>query len=169
MWRNLWRVGREKRIGYLPLYTVRDPPRLSAEGLAAEAAPRGLSAAILDAAECRIESGALCVFHRQELATPLADAAAALNRVEWPAEPDGFVRAIAAEWPEPGHPVLPVVREASGDHAAGWRVPPGGAARGQHIPAVSCGALPGGGTGRPRPTYRPQFPARNERPAPRGR
>lgn len=113
------RIGREKRIGHLPLHTIRDLLRPSAEDLAAEAASRGLSAAVLDTAECCIESGALYVFHRQELAALLVDAAAALDEAGWPAEPDGFVRAVAAEWLEPGHPVLPVVREAFGDHAAG--------------------------------------------------
>lgn len=69
--------------------------------------------------ECCTKSGALYVFDRQELATLPADAAAAPDGAGRPAEPDGFVRAAAADWLGPGHPVLPIVRRAFGDAAAG--------------------------------------------------
>ena len=111
------RVGRGKCTGHLPPRTARDPPRLRVEDLAVEAASGGLAAPVLEAAERRTESGAPRAFDRQGLARLLAERRAP-DRVGRPAEPDGFVRA-AVEWLEPGRPALPIVRQASGDHASG--------------------------------------------------
>jgi hypothetical protein len=116
---SLRRVGRDKAVGHLPLHTIRDLPGLSVEDLAAEATPKGLSSLLCDSAGCCIKSGAFYVFDRRRLAALLAGAPDALIGCGWPAEPDGFVRALAAEWLEPNHPVIPLVCEAFGDRIAG--------------------------------------------------
>ncbi|GAA0595046.1 hypothetical protein GCM10009416_36670 [Craurococcus roseus] len=116
---DLWRVGREKSIGYLPLYTVRDVLGADAEVLAAEAASRGLSALRLGPCECCIKSGALYVFDRRGLAALLASANDVLTGAGWPVKPEAFARAVASDWVEPDDPVLPVIRRAFGDALGG--------------------------------------------------
>lgn len=116
---DLRRAGQGKRTGHLPPRTVRDLPRLSAEDLAAEAASRGLAAPVLDTAERRIESGALYVLTAKNVQGRWRTRPPRSTKPGGRWEPDGFVRAVAAEWLEPGHPVLPVMRQAFGDQAGG--------------------------------------------------
>jgi hypothetical protein len=114
---HLWSVGRDRAVGYLSLYTVRDLLGLKVREVRAEAASRDLVALRLGPSQCRIKSGAFYVYDRERLAALLADASAAIAGAGWPVEPDGFVRALAAEWVEAGHPVLPVIRRAFRDEA----------------------------------------------------
>jgi hypothetical protein len=108
------RVGPDKPVGYLPLYTIRDVLGLQVDVLSTEAQAEGLSALRLDPEECCIESGVLYVFDGERLAALLASEAETLASRGWPAEPEGFVRALAAEWVEPDDPVLPIIRRAFG-------------------------------------------------------
>lgn len=119
LWDDLWRVGPEKSMGYLPLYTVRSVLGVDAETLAAEAASRRLSALLLGSCECCIKSGALYVFDRRGLAALLASASDVLTSAGWPVTPEAFARAVASDWVEPDDPVLPVVRRAFGDARGG--------------------------------------------------
>lgn len=116
---SVQRVGRDKAIGYLPLYTIRDIMGLDVEDLVVEAKSRALSALVFGPAECCIKSGALYVFDQQSLAALLTASIGALISGGWPTEPDGFVRAVAADWVEPEHPVMPVIRKAFGEPITG--------------------------------------------------
>ncbi|GAA0575212.1 hypothetical protein GCM10009416_12300 [Craurococcus roseus] len=115
---SLRRVGRDKGIGYLPLYTIRDVLSLDVADLAAEVESRALSALVLGPAECCIKSGALYVFDHQRLAALLAIYSETVASSGWPTEPDSFVRAIAAHWVGPEDSILPVIRKAFGETVA---------------------------------------------------
>ena len=115
--RSLDRVGPDKPIGYLPLYTVRDLAELDPVSVAADATARGLAAAEFCQEECCIKSGALYVYHREALACLLRSHADILAAAGMPADPDRFVAEIAAHWLDPTHPAYSVIAAAFGDSA----------------------------------------------------
>ncbi len=65
--RSLTRVGPEKPVGYLPLYTLTEFAEADPDRLAADALARGLAAAQFGPAECCIKSGALYIYDRAAL------------------------------------------------------------------------------------------------------
>jgi hypothetical protein len=112
---NLREVGSTKPIGYLPLDAVRRFLRAEPEDVARVAEDRGLSATILSKDECCIKSGALYVYDSAALSQLLARNAVLLGETELPAEPESFVRAIAAHWFERDKPIMSLIRAAFGE------------------------------------------------------
>jgi hypothetical protein len=113
--RSLNRVGPDKAIAYLPLYTIRDILHLAPEALIAEAISRNLAAVAIGPDRSCIQSGALYVYHREALAQRLRKSAAMLTSHQLAIDPDRFVQQIAATWFEREHPVYPVIAASFGD------------------------------------------------------
>jgi hypothetical protein len=113
--RHLREAGRTKPIGYLPLNTIRKFLDAKPEDVARVAEGRGLSPVIFGTDECCIESGALYVYERASLSQLLAENPALLRQAELPAEPESFVRAIAAHWFERDEPIMNLIRAAFGE------------------------------------------------------
>ena len=67
--RSLSKVGPNKPVGYLPLYTLTDVAQLAPESIAADAIARGLAAVRFGPEECCIQSGALYIYDRVALST----------------------------------------------------------------------------------------------------
>jgi hypothetical protein len=112
---SLSRVGPNKPIGYLPLYTLRDVARVDPESIAAAAIGRGLAAVQFGPEECCIKSGALYVYDPVALSEILGARADTLAAEGVPSNPDRFVAFIAATWLEHSHPAYPIVAAAFGD------------------------------------------------------
>lgn len=112
---SLSRVGPNKPIGYLPLYTLRDVARVTPESVVADAIARGLAAAQFGPGECCIKSGALYVYDPAALSEILRARADTLAAQGMPSNPDRFVAYIAATWLEPSHPAYPIVAAAFDD------------------------------------------------------
>jgi hypothetical protein len=112
---NLTRVGPAKPIGYLPLYTIRHILLMDPHVLARNGVSRGLSAAVYQADECCIKSGALYLYHRSSLEQLLQSVRSVLVANSWPIDPDQFVARIAREWIDSSHPSKPVIERAFGD------------------------------------------------------
>jgi hypothetical protein len=112
---SLREVGPTKPIGCLPLDTVRRFLRAEPKDVARIAENRGLSATILSKDECCIKSGALYVYDSAALSQLLARNAVLLGETELPAEPESFVRAIAAHWFERDEPIMSLIRAAFGE------------------------------------------------------
>jgi hypothetical protein len=115
--RSLSKVGPNKPVGYLPLYTLTDVAQLAPESIAADAIARGLAAVQFGPEECCIQSGALYIYDRIALSTLLRSHADTLAAEGMPSDPDRFVAHIAATWLEPNHPAYPVIAAAFGDVA----------------------------------------------------
>jgi hypothetical protein len=115
--RSLIEVGSSKPVGYLPLYTIQKLLHLTSEAVAAAAVARGLATAQFGPATCCIKSGALYVYHREELAALLQQRADAVCAAGLPLNPDNFVAHIAAVWFEQEHPAYPIIAAAFGSHA----------------------------------------------------
>jgi hypothetical protein len=113
--RGVAQIGPAKPVGYLPLHTIRDILRIEPRVLAQDGAAKGLSAVLFGPTQCCIKSGALYLFDRQSLELLLQSSRPILSASRWPLDPDQFVRRIAREWIEPGHPVVPVIRRAFGE------------------------------------------------------
>ncbi len=113
--RSLERVGPEKPIGYLPLYTITDFLGLDSDELVGRFAKRGLTTVRFDAEHCVIKSGAVYIYDRDALAALLMSVSDVLETFSWPTDPDGFVRAVADEWLTPGYPILRVVQKGFGE------------------------------------------------------
>jgi hypothetical protein len=113
--RSLTRVGPEKPVGYLPLYTLREIAGVVPATVSAEAVSRGLVAAQFGPGESCIKSGALYLYDRQTLSALLQAHADILVAAGIPTEPDAFVATIAAVWLEPEHPAYPIIAMAFGE------------------------------------------------------
>ncbi|KFC74788.1 hypothetical protein FG93_00967 [Bosea sp. LC85] len=109
---DLERVGCGKIIGYLPLQTVRIFLGLKVKDVVHTASSRGVSAISIGPKDCCIKSGALFVYDRTQLAALLEASTMALEQSNFPGEPELFVRAIARDWLEADHPVMPIIRAA---------------------------------------------------------
>src|ERR1700742_2313163 len=88
---NLTRVGPDKPIGYLPLYTIRDILVMDPSALARESVTQGFSVAVFQADQCCIKSGALYLYHRSSLEPLLHPASSVLAAGGRPIGPDEFV------------------------------------------------------------------------------
>jgi hypothetical protein len=113
--RSLIDVGSSKPVGYLPLYTIQEFLHLTPRAVAAAAAARGLATAQFGPAACCIKSGALYVYHREELAALLQLSTETVCAAGLPLDPDNFVARIAAVWFEQGHPAYPIIAAAFGN------------------------------------------------------
>ena len=113
--RSLSRVGPNKPVGYLPLYTLTDVAQLAPERVAADAIARGLAAVRFGPDECCIQSGALYIYDRAALATVLRGQTDTLAAEGIPSDPDRFVAYIAATWLEPSHSAYAIIAAAFGD------------------------------------------------------
>ncbi|HEY5796539.1 MAG TPA: hypothetical protein VIU82_16130 [Bosea sp. (in: a-proteobacteria)] len=112
---SLDRVGHDKIVGYLPLRTITKVLGLSVEGLMTEAAAKALMAKKFGPRECCIKSGALYIYDKPRLDRLLEASRSILSACDWPLDADAFVHAIARNWLEVSHPLLPIVREAFAD------------------------------------------------------
>ena len=112
--RDLSRVGPNKPIGYLPLYTIRDFAQLTLESVAAAAAARGLVTARFGPEACCIKSGALYVYNPSALAKILQTHAETLQASGLPIDPNHFISHIAKTWFQPDHPAYGIIAEAFG-------------------------------------------------------
>ena len=109
------RVGPDKAIGYLPMPTVLKILRLTIPAVEREFASGHRAVLPLGPDKCCINGGAVYVFDQMALAALLRTSGAQLARLGWPADNEGFVRKIAAEWLGDDHPLMGLVREAFGD------------------------------------------------------
>jgi len=112
---SLDRVGHGKVVGYLPLRTITKVLGLSVKDLLSDAAARVLSAAKFCPRQCCIKSGALYVYDKPRLDRLLEANRSIISACDWPQDADAFVREIARNWLDAGHPLLPIVREAFAD------------------------------------------------------
>jgi hypothetical protein len=112
---SLSKVGPNKPVGYLPLYTIRDVLKGSVEEMIAAAAVRGLARICLPADRCCIKSGALYVYDRDALAELLKQSRDVLAKHHLAMDPDRFVLQIAARWFEREHPLYRVIAAAFGE------------------------------------------------------
>ena len=115
--RSLTRVGPEKPVGYLPLYTLTEFAEADPDRFAADALARGLAVAQFGPAECCIKSGALYIYDRAALDRLLKSNVETLTAAGMPIDPDMFVAQIAAVWIEPDHPAYAIVAKAFGEHS----------------------------------------------------
>jgi hypothetical protein len=74
-----------------------------------------LMSIIVDEKESCIKSGAVYVYSADYLNKLLERSSDILIRNDWPSDNEGFIRTIARNWVEDGHPVMPIIREAFGD------------------------------------------------------
>jgi len=112
---SLYGVGPKKAIGYLPLYTLREFLQIDPREMADQVALRGLTTAIFNVEQCRIKSGAIYFYDRDELQKLLNSSAGSLTQCGLPIDPDHFLKEIAATWYEPEHPVYPIISAAFGE------------------------------------------------------
>lgn len=113
--RSLSKVGPNKPVGYLPLYTLTAVAQLAPESIAADAVARGLAAVRFGPEECCIQSGAIYIYDRVALSMLLRRHADTLAAEGVPSDPDHFVAHIAATWLEPSQAVYPIIAAAFGD------------------------------------------------------
>ena len=109
------RVGPDKAIGYLPIPTVLKILRLTIPTVEREFASGHRRVLPLGPDESCIDGGAVYGFDQLALAALLRTSSGQLASLGWPADNEGFVRKIAAEWLAPDHPLMGLVREAFAD------------------------------------------------------
>ena len=114
---DLTRVGPTKALGYLPLQTISRFLGLDVEAVIADAQSRGLAVLMLGPEECCIKSGALYVYDPIALDVVLRTSVLTLVLAGFPTPSEAFIRAIAYEWLDLDHPVMPVIKAAFADMA----------------------------------------------------
>ena len=112
---SLTRVGRTKAVGYLPLQTISKFLDMKVEDVVANARARGLVSLVLSPEECCVKSGAIYVYDPTALDDILKISAITLVRAGFPTSPEAFIRAIARDWLELEHCLIPVIRAAFAD------------------------------------------------------
>lgn len=108
-------VNEVKPISYLPARTIINVLNMSLHEYMQMARENGLCSIAFSGSESCIDSGAVYVYHQQYLNALLSRHREMLCRSGWPSETADFIRQIASDWLDEGHPVLPVVRHAFGD------------------------------------------------------
>lgn len=113
---DLFRVGVEKPLAYLPLRTVRDicgfEPAFMQGVLERD---WHLNTALYSEAECHIASGALYVWHESSLKHLLDQNTATLTEAGWPQEPWEFVNCISSHIAPAGTKLFDLIADAYGD------------------------------------------------------
>jgi hypothetical protein len=109
------RLGPHKPVSYLPIRTIESVLGLSVGEYRAMIEQAGFRCLVIPANESCIASGSVHAYSEFALADVLSAHATALSEHGWPTSSEAFVRRIAAEWLEDGHPVLPIVQIAFGD------------------------------------------------------
>jgi hypothetical protein len=112
---DILELGSHKAVGYLPLRTLTAHLGVAPRAVTAEAGRRGLHTLRLASRETCIASGARYVHHRRAPAHLLRASARVPRRYRLPRDPDRFVRAIAARWFPPAHPVCGSIARTFGD------------------------------------------------------
>jgi hypothetical protein len=112
---SLDRVGHDKIIGYLPLRTITKVLRLDVEKLMTEVYAKALTAKKFGRKQCCIKSGALYVYDKPRLNRLLQANSSVVLAGGWPCDADAFVGALARDWLDADHPLMPIVREAFAD------------------------------------------------------
>jgi hypothetical protein len=109
------RLGPHKPVSYLPIRTIESVLGLSVGEYRAMIEQAGFRCLVIPANESCIASGSVHAYSEFALADLLSAHAIALSEHGWPTSSGAFVRRIATEWLEDGHPVLPIVRIAFRD------------------------------------------------------
>jgi hypothetical protein len=110
-----WRLGPHKPVSYLPVRTIESVLGLSVGEYRAMIEQAGFRCLVVPVNESCIASGSVHAYSELALADVLSAHATALSEHGWPTSSEAFVRRIATEWLEAGHPVLPIVQIAFGD------------------------------------------------------
>jgi hypothetical protein len=108
-------LGPLKPVSYLPIRTIESVLGLNVGEYRGMIEQAGFRCLVMPAGESCIASGSVHAYSEFALADVLNAHATALSEHGWPNSPEAFVRRIAAEWLEDGHPVLPIVQIAFGD------------------------------------------------------
>jgi hypothetical protein len=108
-------VGPRKPLTYLPLKTIENVIGITVQEYQSLISKAGNDSIVLDENCCCISSGAVYAFSEKYLDQVLTSNAELLNLLGWPLASRDFIRKIAAEWFDEGHPIRPIIRQAFGD------------------------------------------------------
>jgi hypothetical protein len=95
---DLYAVGKNKPLGYLPLQTIMEDHGYP-QKLKADLERGGRKCIMMGYGECRVREGALYVYDEDALRGLLAkpDNKGTLDDAGWPSDPEAFVRKVAAQ------------------------------------------------------------------------
>jgi hypothetical protein len=117
-------LGPEKPLSYLPNKTIENMIGIKVVEYVAMIEKSGFAAVALSDQECCIDSGAVYAYSCQHLDSILIGNQSLLLSHGWPVASVDFIRRLAAEWLEEGHPLLPAIERAFGESRCGIELVP---------------------------------------------
>ncbi len=117
---DLYRVGPDKPLGYLPLSTI-EQCGIAASDLQTQLEEQGLKTFMVADKDCRTASGALYAWDEQALQALLTSRADILLAAQWPCEPAKFVQRVIDEVAPSAAPLFDLIADAFADKNNPWR------------------------------------------------
>ena len=93
---DLWRVGPDKPLGYLPTAKIVDECGEDVSATQQALTDSGLKTILFNDGECLVYSGALYVYDEAALEAFLAEHADIVAGNNWPTDPESFVRCVSS-------------------------------------------------------------------------
>lgn len=93
---DLWRVGPDKPLGYLPVMKIIDECNKDVLATQQALTDTGLKTILFDDDECLVYGGALYVYDKTALEAFLAEHADIIAGNNWPIDSEGFVRCVSS-------------------------------------------------------------------------
>lgn len=112
---DLLLVGERKTIGYLPLETIRNLCLCEPKTLQIVLNSMGLHTLMRRESKCRIGSGALYAYHKEQLKAFLFERISVLEPQGWPVEPEAFVEKLMSCTAKSPSLLFDLIADAFGD------------------------------------------------------
>lgn len=109
------RVGPEKPVSYLPIYTIEKVLGLRVEEYISLIECNGGRSSMFTSQICCIKSGAVYAYSYEDLKAILEYNRDALIRHGWPVSCGRFIERIAYAWLENDNPIMPIIKSAFGE------------------------------------------------------
>ena len=98
--KDIWDVGKDKPVGFLPLSTVTDICGLDVDKVRDDSLEKGLETFVVSEEESHTASGALYAYDKEAVISLLKDHFSLLEKNGWPTTPDEFVMTVASKFAE---------------------------------------------------------------------
>lgn len=99
MMNDLYDVGPNKPMGYLPKNTITELAKEDINSVIEQLKAKNLTTFIIEEDQgSHVVSGALYAYDRQALANLLQDNLEIVHKVDWPSDPDEFAKKVAVEF-----------------------------------------------------------------------